>query len=468
MVKSNKSVAQHLGGIKGNLFTERLESANLEKTMVVPIDIGKNSHKAMIANYFGSVLHSPFEFDNSKPGVTLFHKQVSSLAAHLGSERILVAMEATGHYYQNLSLHLQGLGYETYILNPISTKRCREAGLTWSKTDEKDLVAIGQALISAYATPLHLQEPVWASLKIIERQRRYQIKHQTAFKNKTHAILDSLCPGISEVDIFKEGHLWDNASMDFLMSYSTPTQIIRLGSQRALNFFRRRGRRLNKLQTDQLIQWAKNALTHNRPETPTMEYILSLLLRQLSRVGEDIRLLEIELVKNLVQIPPVLLLSIDYIGPVTAGEFGGEISPLSQYRCARSVIKGAGLDPVSYQSSNYEAPNHPISGKGSSPLRYISIDIGDRLMKNNEHFSSFANRLIGRGKSENCACVAVTGKFIRIAFSMIKELKPFRPSTGLGIAKDPLRKIEQFLIQRKAPELVDSCIQSAKFYLKGA
>ncbi len=61
MAKSNKRISGHIAGSKGNLLTERLKFRDLEKTMIVPIEIGKTHHKALIADYFGSILESPFE-----------------------------------------------------------------------------------------------------------------------------------------------------------------------------------------------------------------------------------------------------------------------------------------------------------------------------------------------------------------------------------------------------------------------
>jgi hypothetical protein len=40
--------------------------------MIIPIEIGKNQHKALIANYLGSIIKLPFEFHNSKESVKFY------------------------------------------------------------------------------------------------------------------------------------------------------------------------------------------------------------------------------------------------------------------------------------------------------------------------------------------------------------------------------------------------------------
>ena len=100
MVKSKKSVSQHIGGSKGNLLAERLKSTNLEEVMIVPIEIGKSSHKALLANYFGSVLKEPFEFHSSQEGINFLHNTISKVSKEHQIKEIFLSLEATGHYYQ--------------------------------------------------------------------------------------------------------------------------------------------------------------------------------------------------------------------------------------------------------------------------------------------------------------------------------------------------------------------------------
>ena len=140
MAKSNKRIAQHIGGSKGNLLTENLRSSDLEKIMIVPIEIGKSCHKALIADYFGTIFKQPFEFHSSQEGISFLHNTISKVSREHQAEKILVGLEATGHYYKKPAASIYELGYDSlFVLNPLSTAQCRKAGLTWSKTDDLDL-----------------------------------------------------------------------------------------------------------------------------------------------------------------------------------------------------------------------------------------------------------------------------------------------------------------------------------------
>jgi len=465
MTKSNKRTARHIGGNKGNLLTEKLKSANLEKIMIVPLEIGKNSHKALITDYFGSLLKDPFEFHNSQEGIGFLHNTISKISREHRIERIILSMEATGHYYKKPAASLYELGYKNlFILNPLSTAQCRKAGLTWSKTDDLDLRAVGQALLSGYGTIYRPEKPLWEDLRELGRYRRFQSRHQTALKNKIHTMLDNLLPGISELQMFKNSHLWHPASLEFFTKYPNVDLISRLRPRSIVEYFRRRGRRLSPEEGHQIVRWSRQAFNQHSPANATRGEILKSLIRELKQLSENISQLEISSLGYLVRIPAVLLLSIDYVGPIRAGEFAGEITPFDQYPNSRALIKGAGLDSTSFQSATRESTKHPTSGKGSRKLRYISTDIGNALMRHNDYFAPFANRLMERGKSEDCACIATVTRFMRVAYWMIKDQKSFQPPNGQGISKDPLAKIETFLIQHQASDQIKEYVNSAKKY----
>jgi len=73
-------IPQHLGGSKGNLLANILRSTNLEKVMIVPTEIGKSGHKALIADYFGSILKERFELHSSQEGILFLHNTTSKVA----------------------------------------------------------------------------------------------------------------------------------------------------------------------------------------------------------------------------------------------------------------------------------------------------------------------------------------------------------------------------------------------------
>ena len=143
-------------------------------------------------------------------------------------------------------------------------------------------------------------------------------------------MLDHLLPGITELGMFKDPHVWHPASLQCFTKYPSVDHVSRLRPRYLVQFFRRRGRRLSPEDGHQLIRWTQQTFAQEAPAHATREEILKLLLLELKQLSETICQLEITLLGYLVQIPAVLLLSIDYVGPIRAGEFAGEITPFEQ------------------------------------------------------------------------------------------------------------------------------------------
>lgn len=435
--------------------------------MIIPLEIGKSSHKALIANYFGHILQAPFEFHNSYEGVRFLQNNILHISKKQPIEKIIIGMEATGHYFKKTAAHLNNMGYDNlFILNPLSTSYCRKAGLTWSKTDDIDLSAVGQSLISGYGNPYHPEAPLWTDLKEACRYRRLLVKHQTSLKNKLHSLFDLLLPGINQLTLFKDTYLWNPASLDFFIKYPNINAIVQLQPKSIIKFFQRRNRRISSEMASQLLTWAKKGLLPYPEANTSREFILKELIDQLIYLSKKIQQIEINLCGYLVQTPAILLLSINYVGIIRAAEFAGEIAPLEQYPKSRALVKAAGLDSTRYQSAASESSKRPVSNKGSRKLRYITIDTADALMKHNLYFASIAKELMAKGKSKGCACVATATRFIRIAFHMINNQQLFKPPNGLGVSENPSDKIKAFLQARQASHFIEQYLTYSKKYLK--
>lgn len=469
MAKSKHRIANNFGGNKKHFLAEILRNTNLEKTMVVPLEIGKSCNKALLADYLGTVFEGSFEFHNSLEGMTFLHHTLSRVSAERQMQTVVIGMEATGHYSKLPARHLHELGYRhLFVLNPLITRKIREAGLTWSKTDDLDLGAVGQGLLSGYGTPYRPQEPVWQDLRELCRFRRFQVNRGTALKNKIHSLLDQLLPGVSALSLFKDDGVWHPAALEFFGKYPNVAAVSRLRPQSIDEFFRRRGRRLTGEASHELLAWSRTTFQQESAGMKTQEGVMQALLEELKTLQKNLSELEVQALGFLVRIPAVLLLTIHWVGVLRAAEFAGEISPLEQYPNSRTLLKAAGLDPTTRQSASQESPMHPISKRGSVRLRYISLQIGEGLMQHNDYFSMRAQPFFERGQTKGYACVATTTRFLRVAHALLTQEQPFQPPNGLGVSKDPLLKIADFLHHHKASDRIEEYTQHARRFLKGS
>ena len=74
----------------------------------VGIDIAKNTHWASIISSDGEIVKEPFSFSNDNSG---FQKFISNLES-LDKTKILIGLESTAHYGENIISYLFNLNYK--------------------------------------------------------------------------------------------------------------------------------------------------------------------------------------------------------------------------------------------------------------------------------------------------------------------------------------------------------------------
>ena len=83
----------------------------------VGIDIAKLNHFATAISFNSEILLEPFKFTNDYDG---FYLLLSNLAP-LDQNSIIIGLESTAHYGDNLVRFLISQGFKVCVLNPIQT-----------------------------------------------------------------------------------------------------------------------------------------------------------------------------------------------------------------------------------------------------------------------------------------------------------------------------------------------------------
>ena len=86
----------------------------------VGIDIAKLNHFASAISSDGEELIKPFKFTNDNDG---FHLLISKLDP-LDKDSLIIGLESTAHYGDNLVRYLVAKNYKVCVLNPIRLLLC--------------------------------------------------------------------------------------------------------------------------------------------------------------------------------------------------------------------------------------------------------------------------------------------------------------------------------------------------------
>jgi transposase len=65
-------------GLRRSQFAKELKGNDLERVLIVPIDVSKVLQKSMILNYFGDVIETPFSFMVSQTGMQLLIQKIET------------------------------------------------------------------------------------------------------------------------------------------------------------------------------------------------------------------------------------------------------------------------------------------------------------------------------------------------------------------------------------------------------
>src|SRR5688500_17258011 len=127
------------------------------------IDVGAQTHVVAVLDADGAMLVRPTTVSEDKQG----HDKLLSL---LGPPTdVLIAMEATGHYWKNLFAVLTGADFSVALLNPLRTHRFAGEDLIRAKTDSID--AVGIARFAAQKRPAAARLPDRAAEELRELVR---------------------------------------------------------------------------------------------------------------------------------------------------------------------------------------------------------------------------------------------------------------------------------------------------------
>lgn len=391
----------------------------------VGIDIARKDHHGTILINERKIL-AQFFFSNSSKG---FNKFLSLLTKHLpdGFElsEVTVAMEATGHYYLVFSRWLQYFGLKQIVCNLRQSKYLPNVVKPYFKTDPIDshVLALG-AELELLKGEIYNKEH--SHLKEMLQIRRKLNNDITRLKNQVTRLVDLIFPERSL--IFKD--LFSKTSLAVLQLVPTPKDLLDLGQRElAIMMIKSSYNRIGLKHTKKLLDLASSTVGIT---DPIWVYELKLLLPTLVQIQGQILQVnrnisdytkqefgdQLDLLKTL---PGVK----DLTGAAIIG-FLGDLRRFDGGRSGRKVVAFAGL-AIKQHSSGTKQRHWGISKAGPPLLRFYLHFAALTGIRLDGPFKEFYHRLTGRGTPKLKAIVAVSGKMLRTAYSMLRDHTPFDP-----------------------------------------
>lgn len=374
----------------------------------VGIDVAKKSHFASVINSNCEVLVKPFNFSNDESGFNLLLNCISQF----NKSELLIGLEATGIYGDNLINFLFSKGFSIGRINPIQTDSLRSSNIRKTKNDKIDTFLIVQCLMLKKYTLITQKDINMIKLRSLCRFKMDLIKSQSKYKCQLVGCIDVVFPELN--NIFSDLHI--KTVYAILSKFSSAHAIAHARIDTLKNIMYKASR--GYFSSQKAIDLKNIATKSIALENPSIELQIKILIKQINSLQEDIDLLDHEITTIMNSLDSVIT-SIPGIGNWLGAIIISEISDISKFSHPKKLLAFAGLDPSVKQSGEFEATNTRISKRGSKALRYAINSAAALIIWRNDTFHDYYITKMASGKSHLNAIGHVSNKLTRVIFKLL-------------------------------------------------
>ena len=415
-----------VGGDVQALFVDQVRDLDPAQCLLVPVDVGKTTAMALVADLFGEIVVDPFGFDLTEDGVSVLLAAVSSAELERGAVMVRFGVEAAGRYHRTLMACLRRQGLEVVELNPGAVKEARSGqGKRRLKNDVRDLAAMADLLARGGGRSPQPVDTEMAVQAAWAAHRRRKLKVRTALQNQVIGQIDVVFPGLTEC--FSD-LLETKAGRVIVRHICEPSRIRRLGVEGLRSYVAKRGCRMSRPKAAQVVTAAKNALRLDNAEHQAASAVLAADVVLLETVEAEVERAEGLLGEILGQTPAGVLASLPGIGVVRASNYGAALGDPHRFTNAAAAYRFSGLVPTDYESAGRRRPGQHISREGSTELREAIIELGRGLAGHEPDFGAYKASKLAEGKKPSVAAVAVGRRAHRLCFAMMRDQTRYDPA----------------------------------------
>ncbi len=420
-----------------NTQNAKLETIT-EKTLVVGIDVGSETHFARAFDWRGyEYSKKAFMFSNTEAGFASFQEWIEGMALTNGKTDVLPGMEPTGHYWFELGKFLQDNGMKPVLVNPHHVKKSKELDdNNPTKNDRKDPKVIAGLINEGRFSYPYLPEGVYAELRTASNLRFQAQAELTRVINRIARWFSIYFPEYKDVYGKKDC----KSGLMIIKQAPLPADIKALGVEGVNKIWRDaklRGAGLKRAK--KLVEAAEHSIGSQEGLTAARMEIRNLMTdyeTYSNRVEELVELID----ELMTEIPYVdKLLQIKGVGIKTVSGFIAEVGDISRFDNPKQIQKLAGYALVEDSSGKHQGETR-ISRRGRKRLRYLLFEVALSLVGKNDEFRElhhyYTHREVNPLKKKQ-SLVAIACKLLRVMYKILTTGVDYDPEKMLSDIKRP-------------------------------
>jgi transposase len=376
------------------------------------IDLGQRFHQVAVVDGTGQPVVRSFRIGRGRRGVEQF-----IAGCRADGEALVVSIEATGNYWNELVGKLRERGCEVYLISPKKGHDLRRFYALHTKTDVTDAEALARMpLIDRGLKPVWVAPPATATLLRLCRLRWKYRCEIANLKRRLSRYSDLVVPGIGVVMPLR----YSKSARVFLRRYLSPSRARRLGQRRLMAVLSSAAwGKFSDAKAEALWQCVENApdmgwscedvLLEANVQIDTLEAIEDQVERLDHRIAELYS--EVDHQQRLMRLRG--------LGEYLAAAITSHIGDPRRFETSKRLISYAGLDPRVKHTAGQAKPGQVLSKSGSPFLRAWAYLGASNARRHDPHLKSYYDRLRSRGKHYNTALCATAARLLERCHEML-------------------------------------------------
>jgi len=367
-------------------------------------------------------------FANARDGWQTWEEKLNRL--DVPPSQILIGMEATSRYGENLYHELEQRGYVRRLLHPGQTHHFHQQRGLRAKTDRLDAMTIARVLLSGEARIGYVPSEQVAVYRELVRLHTQLSDTAAGYQNEIQALVVVLFPEFTQV--FADPCL--PTALTVLKAFPSAQALTEAGVEPLFQLLRAQpAAHYGRPTAQKLIAFAQQSGSSGRA-IAGRSVSLRILCDQLEHTRTNLARLDTEIeqllstdsgVKGLQQVPE--------FGMKTLAVLRAELGDVQRFARTDEVIAYGGMD-IEIKESGLWKGKAKLSKRGSGLLRRVLYMTALRCIhRKDSAFGVYYQRLVERGLKKGSALMAVMRKLLAVAAHLLMhEGEEYDPSKVCG------------------------------------
>ena len=339
--------------------------------------------------------------------------------------QIMIGMEATSRYHENLYHELEQQGYQMCLLHPGQTHQYHQQQGLRAKTDRLDAVTIARVLLSGEARVGYLPGEQVATYRELVRLHAQLSEESARYQNQIQILVVVLFPELSQ--IFADPCL--PSALAVLKAYPDAQAVAQAGVEAVYQVLRAvPAAHFGRPTAKKLVAAAQASIGSGHALTRRVSS-LQILCDQLEHTQANLKRLEEEL-EQLITTDPATkgLQQMPELGSKTVAVLRAELGEVDRFARTDQAVAYAGMDIEIKESGKWKG-KAKLSKRGSGLLRQMLYLAAIRCIhQEGSAFGAYYHHLVERGLKKMSAVMAVMRKMVAVTTHLMKTGEDYDPS----------------------------------------